>query len=91
MSLFKTKELWSAPNPPNETFCARSLALFPSETLIASRFKSDLILTASLEGTLRLFHVILNQEGDSEAAKSLLLETNLKMTILQVAVGKFSR
>ena len=94
MSLFKTRELWSTSNPPNETFGTRSLALFPSENLTDSKFKSDLILTASLEGTLRLFNVILNFDENKEEnnlAKFLLLETSLKVPILQLAVGNFSR
>ena len=31
MSLFKTRELWSVTNPPNENYNSRSLALYPSE------------------------------------------------------------
>ena len=92
MSLFKTRELWSVTNPPNENYNSRSLALYPSEDLVECKFKSDLILTASLEGTLRMFHVILHPEEDANStANNMLLETNLKLPILQVAVGNFSR
>ena len=93
MSLFKTRELWSVTNPPNETYASRSLALYPSENLVECKFKSDLILTASLEGILRMFSVILypNNEDANSSANNLLLETNLKLPILQVAVGNFSR
>lgn len=92
MSLFKTRELWSVPNSPNETFTPRNLALLPSENLVDCKFKSDLILTASVEGTLRLFHVILHpQIQDESASNSLLLETHLNLPILQVSVGNFSR
>ena len=63
-----------------------------SEDLVDCKFKSDLILTASLEGTLRMFHVILHPEEDANStANNMLLETNLKLPILQVAVGNFSR
>ena len=99
MSLFKTRDLWSVSHPPNETYTSRHLAFFPSEHLISSKFRTDLILTASLEGTLRLFHVILEVSPDegsaSEATEAaphhLLLETNLEQPILQLAVGHFSR
>ena len=102
MSLFKTRELWSVSHPPNETYTARHLCFLPSENLVTSKFKADLILSASLEGTLRLFHVILQapQEAEDEeevapehnsAHHDLLLETNLQLPILQVAVGNFSR
>lgn len=95
MSLFKTRELWSLSNPPNESYNRRSLAFLPSENLLDTKFISDLILTTSLEGTLRLFHVILNvneeENGANQTAYNLLLETNLGLPILQVAVGRFSR
>ena len=92
MSLFKTRELWSVTNPPNETYASRSLALYPSENLVECKFKTDLILTASLEGILRMYNVILHPNEDANStANNLLLETNLKLPILQVAVGNFSR
>ena len=39
-----------------------------------------------------MFHVILHPEEDANStANNMLLETNLKLPILQVAVGNFSR
>jgi hypothetical protein len=94
MSLFKTKELWSVKNPPNETYSVTSLTFYPSTNLIAASNNTDLILSASLEGNLRLFHVVPNdQDVDQETsnASNLLLETNLKAPILQIEVGRLSR
>ena len=87
MSIFKTKELWSYSNANSETYTTRSLAFYPSENILPSKFKTSLIFTASVEGNLRLFHAVL-QESNSDG---LLLELDLKLPILQIEVGKFSR
>ena len=87
MSIFKTKELWSYSNANSETYTTRSLAFYPSENILPSKFKTSLIFTASVEGNLRLFHAVL-QEPNSDG---LLLELDLKLPILQIEVGKFSR
>ena len=87
MSLFKTKELWSFTNSTNENYTSRSLAFFPSENVLASKFRTSLIFTASVEGQLRLYHPIL-QASNSDG---LLLELDLKLPILQIDVGNFSR
>ena len=90
MSLFKTKELWTFTNSEasnSENYTSRSLAFFPSENILASKFKTSLILTASVEGRLRLYHVVLQSVSNSEG---LLLELDLKLPILQIEVGHFS-
>ena len=88
MSLFKTKELWTFTNSEasSENYTSRSLAFFPSENILTSKFKTSLIFTASVEGKLRLYHVVL-QSVNSEG---LLLELDLKFPILQIEVGHFS-
>ena len=95
MSLFKTKELWSVENlHNNESFSASSLAFFPSTDLITNSAYTDLIFTASLEGFLRLFHVVPNaseeQLDNAAKASNLLLEVNLNQPILQIEVGNLS-
>ena len=100
MSLFKTKEIWFQPgNPLEEAFSVNSLSFFPSNDLVTNDSgNTDLILTASLNGILRLFHVIPSATSDSDIepqnvdkASSLLLETSMNQPILQIDVGNFSR
>ena len=86
MSIFKTKELWSYTNGTNETYTTRSLAFYPSDNILASKFKTSLIFTASVEGQLRLFHAVLQASNTD----GLLLELDLKLPILQIDVGNFS-
>ena len=95
MSLFKTKELWFQTNPHEENFAVHSLAFFPSTDLISNSSNIDLILSASLNGVLRLYHVLPNinvtDAEQSEKPNSLLLETSMNFPILQLEVGNFSR
>ena len=97
MSLFKTKEIWTQSNHTEENFSVKSLAFFPSTDLISNSPYTDLIVTSSLSGVLRLYNVSPNfsnedvEQQTDAAPNSLLLETSLEMPILQIDVGKFSR
>ena len=97
MSLFKTKEIWTQSNHTEENFSVKSLAFFPSTDLISNSPYTDLIVTTSLSGVLRLYNVSPNfsnedvEQQTDAAPNSLLLETSLEMPILQIDVGKFSR
>ena len=96
MSLFKTKEIWTQSNHTEENFSVKSLAFFPSTDLISNSPYTDLIVTTSLSGVLRLYNVSPNfsnedVEQQADSPNSLLLETSLEMPILQIDVGKFSR
>ena len=95
MSLFKTKEIWTQSNHTEENFSVKSLAFFPSTDLISNSSNIDLILSASLNGVLRLYHVLPNinvtDAEQSEKPNSLLLETSMNFPILQLEVGNFSR
>ena len=96
MSLFKTKEIWTQSNHTEENFSVKSLAFFPSTDLISNSPYTDLIVTTSLSGVLRLYNVSPNfsnedVEKQADTANSLLLETSLEIPILQIDVGKFSR
>ena len=107
MSLFKTKEWWSYNSGagPEELYSSNSLAVHPFKHLTGTN--SNLIITGSLTGIVRIFNPALRGNvGKEEADKSkndskrnpssstsidLLLEANLKSPILEIEVGQLSR
>lgn len=105
MSLFKTKEWWSYDSGagPEELYSSNSLAIHPFKHLTGTN--SNLIITGSLTGILRIFNPALrsnvkNDENNKNNIKSqrntsssvdLLLEANLKSPILEIEVGQLSR
>ena len=107
MSLFKTKEWWSYDSGagPEELYSSNSLAIHPFKHLTGTN--SNLIITGSLTGIVRIFNPALrgnvkdegankkNNESklnpSSSSSEVLLLEANLKSPILEVEVGQLSR
>ena len=107
MSLFKTKEWWSYDSGagPEELYSSNSLAIHPFKHLAGTN--SNLIITGSLTGIVRIFNPALRNKvknegtdetknelrGNPSASSSvdLLLEANLKSPILEIEVGQLSR
>ena len=107
MSLFKTKEWWSYDSGagPEELYSSNSLAIHPFKHLTGTN--SNLIITGSLTGIVRIFNPALSNkvknegkdetknelQGNSSSSSSvdLLLEANLKSPILEIEVGQLSR
>ena len=107
MSLFKTKEWWSYDSGagPEELYSSNSLAIHPFKHLTGTN--SNLIITGSLTGIVRIFNPALrgnvkdegtnkkNNESQinpsSSSSEVLLLEANLKSPILEIEVGQLSR
>ena len=107
MSLFKTKEWWSYDSGagPEELYSSNSLAIHPFKHLTGTN--SNLIVTGSLTGIVRIFNPALSNKVKSEdsdkgknelqgnpsssSSVDLLLEANLKSPILEIEVGQLSR
>ena len=107
MSLFKTKEWWSYDSGagPEELYSSNSLAIHSFKHLTGTN--SNLIITGSLTGIVRIFNPAIRGDvkdkgagkrsnknhlnSSSSSSADLLLEANLKSPILEVEVGQFSR
>ena len=105
MSLFKTKEWWSYDSGagPEELYSSNSLAIHPFKQLTGTN--SNLIITGSLTGIVRIFNPALRSNVQSDennknniksqrntsSSVDLLLEANLKSPILEIEVGQLSR
>ena len=105
MSLFKSKEWWSFDSGagPEELYSSNSLAIHPFKHLTGTN--TNLIITGSLTGVVRIFNPALQSGGtnkkenekhdknlpDNPSLADLLLEANLKSPILEIEVGQFSR
>ena len=92
MSLFKTREWWSVDSSHPE--------IFSPDAFKVARFKkltgreSDLILTGSLSGNIRIFNPYpVYTEGSEQTfgPENLILETNLGKPILHISTGRLSR
>ena len=106
MSLFKTREWWryDSGSGSEELYSSNSLAIQPFKHLTGNN--TNLIITGSLTGVLRIFNPAFRIRGKVDNAKDegttgqsnsssssvdLLLEANLKSPILEIEVGQFSR
>ena len=92
MSLFKTREWWSLDSSNPE--------IYSPDAFKVARFKkltgreSDLILTGSLSGNIRIFNPYpVHTEGSEQTfgPENLILEMNLGKPILHIATGRLSR
>ena len=83
MSLFKSREWWSANCGVNETFGVFHMC-------IANYELRQIIIVGSIEGYLRIFDP---QPSSSETSCSsdLQLETQLALPILAVETGRFNK
>ena len=105
MSLFKTREWWTYNSGagPEELYSSNSLAIHTFKHLTGNN--TNLIITGSLTGVVRIFNPALqaqssrssNEKEDrterlnSSSSQDLLLEANLKSPVLEIEVGQFSR
>ena len=102
MSLFKTREWWAYDSGagPEELYSSNSLAIQPFKHLTGNN--TNLVITGSLTGVLRIFNPALRnissndkddqgKKGKPNSSVDLLLEANLKSPILEIEVGQFSR
>lgn len=69
MSLFKTKEWWSYASGagPEELYSSNSLAIHPFKNLTGTN--TNLIITGSLTGIVRIFNPALTNENNDDDAK----------------------
>ncbi len=89
MSLFKTKELWSA-SCDNDLF---DLGCMRVGNIGVNRKSFNSIITGSYNGILRIYNPSETTDGDSKSggfkAHDMVLEMALSEPILQIEIGKF--
>lgn len=91
MSLFKSREWWSAICGVDETFGASHMCIANYEN-VASGVVKQVIIVGSLQGYLRIYDPQSPVEAPDETSSSdLQLETQLALPILAVESGRFSR
>ena len=78
MSLFKSREWWSAYCGVNETFGVFHMC-------IANYELKQIIIVGSIEGYLRIF------DPQPSSSETLQLETQLALPILAVETGRFNK
>ncbi|XP_075683057.1 protein PTHB1 isoform X2 [Rhinoderma darwinii] len=86
MSLFKARDWWSATLGENEEFDQGCLTVADVDN---SGSGQDKIIVGSYSGFLRIFSPHPLKAGDGIQAEDLLLEVQLRDSVLQVEVGKF--